>query len=391
MRKLNVKGGTQRQAVCLARELMGRGHTVKLYTFLYSPADCYEDKLRGLDVVALGHYPANARFLFLQENKAAKRLAALIDGDTDLLNPHDQISYRVAYYAKKCMRHIPSVWMMNDMPTRRFSLMRDQEVNPDFKPHIIKNIIARLLDWWEIRFFIRAQDCIATLGDRDRAWVKIFFGKEAHTVRSGIDIDFFPYVEHLPWSDHKVRLLTIGIFFPHRRFEDIIEAIKILRDAGMDASLTIIGDFSPKSAYAQKILHLIEKRGLSDYVHVAGRVSEKDLHTAYNEHDMFVFSNHLESWGLSVFEAMASGLPVIVSQTSGASEVLTDGKNALLVSPKSPAALAAGVKQIYSSPDLYAKLSREGRTFVEQHISWRRYTDDMLTLFNKSLAKMSRA
>ncbi len=384
VRKLNVTGGAQRQAICLARELKRRGHIVKLYTFLYSPGDCYEDELTGLDVAALGSYPANSRFLFWHENRWAKHLAALIDHDTDVLNPHDQISYRVAYYAKKRIRRIPSVWMMNDLPTRMFSLMREKEINPDFKPRVIKNIIARLLDWWEILFFIRAQDSIATLDDRDRAWVKIFFGKEAHTVRSGIDINSFPYVERVPGRGTGVRLLTTGIFFPQRRFEDIIEAVKILRDAGMNMSLTIIGDFSPKSEYVKKIFNLIQNRGLTDYVRVAGKVSERDLRNAYEEHDIFVFSHHFEGWGLSVFEAMSSGLPVIVSQTVGASEVLTDKQNALLVPPKSPIALAAAVEQICSSPDFYTKLSREGRTFVERNISWQRYTDAMLALFHEA-------
>ncbi|MDZ4260263.1 MAG: hypothetical protein U1A25_01235, partial [Candidatus Sungbacteria bacterium] len=69
----------------------------------------------------------------------------------------------------------------------------------------------------------------------------------------------------------------------------------------------------------------------------------------------------------------ASGCPVIVSKTAGASEVLTDGENALLVPPK--------------NPDLYEQLSRKGRLFVEQNISWRKYTEYMLKVFEEVIKR----
>src|SRR3989344_7602412 len=120
VRRLNVRGWTQRQALELGRELNKLGHKVKLYTFLYSPADCFPELLSGLDVVSLDYYPSATNYFWnwFLENRAAVRLAFMISHDTEILNPHDQVSYRVAAYFKKDIKNIPSVWMSNDLPTK---------------------------------------------------------------------------------------------------------------------------------------------------------------------------------------------------------------------------------------------------------------------------------
>ncbi len=387
IRKLNTRGGNQRHVLSLAQELVKRGHRVTLYTFIYSPADCYEDLLKGLDVISLAYYPHTSRFLFFKENHASQQLADRIDSDTEILNPHDQVCYRVAYYYKKRVKNIPSVWVMHDMPTRRFSFMREQEVNTRFHVSLLKLGIATILDWWECYTFIRVQDRIVVLDYRDQEWVKQYFKINAIVVRNGIDIVSFPFIPQHSLSKNNVRLLASGIFFPHRRFEDAIDAVKILHDAGIAATLDIVGFFSKSSAYHHELCKRLDGLGMSSFITFLGKVSEDDLRALYACHNIFIFPNHLQSWGLAVFEAMASGCPVIVSKTAGASEVLTDGEHALLVSPKSPEEIAHAVKRLIDNPNLYQMLSRNGRLFVEQHISWERYTDSLLSVFDSVLKK----
>lgn len=383
VRKLNIKGGTQRQAVMLARDLRHRGHTVTLYTFLYSPIDCYQDELRDLNVVTFGSYPASSRLFFWKEYVAAKQLAYMIDRSTEILNPHDQVSYRVAAYFKRNIKNVPSVWMMNDMPTKTFSLMREREIHPNFHASILKKILIRMSDWFEIYRFIRIQDAITVLDDRGREWVKTYFHRNARTVRNGIDGDAFSYQEHVP-PENKVKLLMNGIFFPHRRFEDGIDALKLLIDAGIDARLMIIGDYD-KRQYAATVREHIGTLGLQDRVVLRGKVSEEELKIAYREHDIFLFPNHLQSWGIAVFEALASGLPAVVSRTSGAAEVLQDRENALIVDPKHPDQLARAIFDLIKNPELYRILSKNGRLLVEKKISRKNYADSMLDSFEKAL------
>ena len=398
VRKLNVRGGTQRLALMLARELALRGHSVTLYTFAFDRANCFPELLEGRGVISLSSAPQYQRrgfFLinpffsvlgFIHENRAAKKLSQLIDADTDILNPHDQVSYRVAAYFKKRKPYVPSVWTMNDLPTKAFSFLREKEIHPLLRMDAAKALMVRLLDWYDYMRFIRIQDRIIVLDNRDKEWVKIFFNKDAEVIRIGIDSSAFSYIPREHMIGKKVRLLMNGIFFPHRRFEDGIEALKILMDKGFDVSLTIIGDFTNKK-YTEDVRDIIVRSGLEMYVRLLGKVSEETLRNAYREHDIFLFPNHLQSWGIAVFEAMASGCPVIVSKTAGASEVLTDGVHALLVNPKSPEEIADAVKRLVDDVELYQKLSKNGRLFVEHNLTWERYTDDMMKVFADVMRK----
>lgn len=381
IRRLNVKGGAQRQALCLARELMRRGHDVVLYTFLFSSGDCYGELLEGLRVVALGFYPKGGMFAGIAENRAARMLAAKIDRDTELLNPHDQVAYKVAAYFKKRVRKIPSVWMMNDVPTRYRVEVRLKEAKPGTIIPWYKRLMHRLLDWYDCRVFIREQDVILALDDRDRDWAEEEFGMKAHTIRSGVAYERFPYRERALLSGRPIRLLMAGIFFPHRRFEDGIETAALLLERGYQVRLVIAGDPEADREYARKIESLILERGLDDTVKIARKVSDSELINLYQENDVFLFPNHLQSWGLAVFEAMSCGAPVVVSRTAGASEVLEDGKTALLVFPKSPSGIAAAVESLAQDPGLFTRLSKNGRTFVESYMSWARFADDMEKFF----------
>jgi glycosyltransferase involved in cell wall biosynthesis len=387
IRRLNVRGGAQRQAIFLARTLGARGHEVTLYTFLPPGADAYADLLEGLRVVALGRYPASRTLLydFFAEHRASRALARLIDRDTDLLNPHDQVSFQAAAHFKKRIRRVPSVWMMNDLPTRGFGAWRDRQTGAGRRTSFLKDLVARALDIYETATCIRAQDFIAVLDERDRGWVREFFRRDAEVVRSGIDAGRFPYREPQGIAAGRaIRILAVGILFPHRRFEDLIEAVSLARDRGLRIACVIVGGYGPGDPYYKKLLDLRRRARLDDAVRFAGRVSEDELHRLYRDSDIFVFPSHLQSWGLAVFEAMASGLPVIVSQSAGAAEVLTDGVNALIVPPRSPRAIADAIGRIAADGGLYGRLGRDGRRFVEENISWERYTDAMEMIFRKT-------
>lgn len=392
IKRLNVRGGVQRHVLEVARELKARGHEIALYTFRYAPEACYRELLAGFRVVSLADFEVAAPpRLFgmrgkdgwgtlLGEERAARALARLIDPDTELVNPHDHPSEKVAYFFKRCVRHVPSVWMIHDMPTHRVSALRARAVNPNSTTPFAKRMVHRILDSYEARRFVRSQDGIAVLDRRDQLWAREAYGREAVVVRNGIAIHEFPFTERAH-KENGMRIMMSGIFFPHRRFEDGIRALALLRSGGSRATLSIVGDPRTDPPYAARLEALVDELGLGDAVHFTGAFSEEELHDAYRTHDVFLFPNHLQSWGLAVFEAMASGLPVVVSTSAGASEVLHDRYNALLVPPLSPEALRDAIVALTDNPALYRMLQENGRRFVEEKLSWQKTADALEKLF----------
>src|SRR3989344_5325763 len=139
IRRLNVKGGAQRQALSLARELKYMGHQVALYTFFYDKEKCFSDLLDGMAVVSC--------------NEAdPKILARMIDQKSDILNPHDQEAYKVAYYFKKSIKNAPSVWMMNDVPSKDFGFWKESQFNPDLRRSFAKAAYHFVYDLCESLF-----------------------------------------------------------------------------------------------------------------------------------------------------------------------------------------------------------------------------------------------
>ncbi len=370
IRKLNVRGGAQRQALSLARELKTMGHSAALYTFLYDKEKCYTDLLNDMEVVSLGYADP-------------QKLSALIDKDTDILNPHDQEVYKVAYHFKKKIKNVPSVWMMNDVPSKDFGFWKEYQFNPLLRRSFAKKIYHRTRDFFDRRF-IGSQEQITVLDNWNRDLAKRYFKKNATVVRSGLDIEQFRYAEHQPPANKKIRLLATGIFFPHRRFEDVIDALPLLKNDGYDASLTIIGDYDNDKKYYRALQNQITKLKLENSVKFTGKVSDADLTKSYQTHDIFVFPNHLQTWGLAVFEAMSSGIPVILSRTTGASEVLTHRENAFLVNSKTPSEIADAVRTLADDSQFYSRIAKNARRFVEENISWKKYAECMLEVFNKA-------
>lgn len=395
VRRLDGKGGTQRQALILARELIRRGHDVKLYTRRFNPERCYPELSSGLPIAALDRaltgFPRRwAAFLgrfsgFLEETYLAKRLSALIAPETEVLNPHDSVAYRAAYYFK--LRHpaVPSVWTMNDVPAFRWTYDRIEAFEP-VRHSFLRRIIMRLLDWYDRRTFIAGQDVIAVLDRFNRSLVRKYLGRESVITRLGIDVAQFSLVSHAPPTGRRVRLLAVGIFFPHRRFEDAIEAVAILRSRGYGVALTIIGSPKPSPAYAARLERLVADHGLAAHVTLAGEISEADLIRAYRGHDVFVFTNDLQTWGHAPLEAMATGIPAIVSRGAGVHEVLVDGETALLVAPRSPEEISRAVERLLADAGLYQKLVRQGSAFVRERITWAGYAEVMEKLFQDAFS-----
>lgn len=391
---LNISGGTQRQALELAVNLQNMGHNVKVYTVYYDKEKCYPDLLDKLDIKYLYSYDRDnlsrrsnnllkkvfIKFLhywiqLLKREKLYNNITDLIDKDLDLICCHDYDVYSIgAKY--KIKTGAPIVWQMNDLPIYK----------ANFKN--LKNIIKFFLspirgDKKHIRY-IRKIDKIVVMDYLNKNKLKDNLGLESIVVRNGLDIKKFRFNERTLF-DNKLKILSNGIFFPWRRIEDLVEALRIIKDKGIEFELNHVGTDIRCKLYAQKIYKMVKKFGLSDCVVFHGHTSEEKLIELYSASDVFVFPNYPQTWGLTVFEAMGCGTPVIVSTGCGASEVLTDGENALLVQPKSPEKIADAIMKLKGNPELWKKLSISGRSFVEKNIRWDLYAENMLKVFNEVL------
>ena len=109
-------------------------------------------------------------------------------------------------------------------------------------------------------------------------------------------------------------------------------------------------------------------------VEFLGRVSDEEKAQLFRTADVFVSpATGRESFGIVLLEAMAAGAPVICSDIHGYKGVVRRDKEALLVPPRNPKAIAAAAARLLADPELRDRMSASGR-FRAQEFSWERVT-----------------
>ncbi|MFA4901170.1 MAG: glycosyltransferase [Desulfobaccales bacterium] len=109
---------------------------------------------------------------------------------------------------------------------------------------------------------------------------------------------------------------------------------------------------------------------LAGQVHFLG--SRRDVPDLLQAMDIFVLPSYSEGLSLALLEAMAAGLPVIVSRVGGNPEVVTDGATGLIIPPRDAEALAQSLERFLADPAGAKELGKNARRHVEANYSLER-------------------
>lgn len=149
-----------------------------------------------------------------------------------------------------------------------------------------------------------------------------------------------------PYTGDMLHIVSVGRLAPEKHFENIIPVAKMLRDMSTDFVWHIVGDGSKQA----RLESLIVENDLKDHV-ILDR-SKTNPYPYMKYADLFVHPSYVESQGLTVLEAMALGVPCVVTKSRGPCEFIEDGVNGLLTE-QSPESLAEEVLAILNDKKLY--------------------------------------
>lgn len=381
---LNINGGTQRQVAELSRYLKSKGNDVTIYTDFYN-STCYPEILDGIPIRALydqtkivKNAPKNKAVLYIWRIFNAKKISEMIDKDTEIVNCHDINIELVGYLF--CKKYgVPFVWQINDL----HGYFKVREVSR------VKKILFYLLNLPFIfitKLISGATSAITVNVSKNKDLIKKNLHKDSLVFYCGVDVSKFIY-RGVKKVSTPLEILTIGIMYPYRKHEVLIRAVKILKDKGIMVNLTILGSSRNYPFYAKELRELVTELNLSESVNFVEEISEQGLLDLYKKSDIFSFVNHMQSWGNVVFEAMAVGVPVVVSSTVGAVEVIKNNSEAIIVSPNNPQETANAIERLYRDEALYNKIVANAKRLVD-NMSWEKmYCEKMLDLFLKIKSK----
>ena len=148
-------------------------------------------------------------------------------------------------------------------------------------------------------------------------------GVKSKVIYNGIDIDGI-LSKNRPYSPDKVlKLVQVSrLYHPVKGQDVLIEAVKIIKLKGGDVHLYLIGD-GPSREYIE---NLISENDLNKNITLLGAKSQQYIFEHLCEYDLFVQPSINEGFGLTVAEAMAAKLPVLISENQGPLEIIDNGK-----------------------------------------------------------------
>ena len=212
--------------------------------------------------------------------------------------------------------------------------------------------------------------------------------EKVHVIYNGLD-DNFKRIDDVDQITKfkKSRLLPerfvlyVGNRKKHKNLNGIFKAFaQFKKEASNDFHLVISGNRD------DRILSLAAELGISKWLVFAGQIGDEAMPLLYNSAALLLCLSFHEGFGYPPLEAMACGVPVIVSAVSSLPEVV--GSAGILVDPFDDRESARMITKVLTDKTLAAELSKEGITRAKE-FSWDKCARETIAVYKKALTKRS--
>ncbi|MGQ9919930.1 MAG: exopolysaccharide biosynthesis GT4 family glycosyltransferase EpsE [Desulfobacca sp.] len=174
--------------------------------------------------------------------------------------------------------------------------------------------------------------------------------------------------DYIPWQGlGPCSIFSCGRLNPQKNHGDLLRAVHLVRQAGLDARLTIAGgDDTPDERHRTALVNLIQELALTDTVQLLGAVSEPRVRQHLEQAHLFALASIHEGVPVSVMEAMAMHVPVVVTDVGGMRELVDDGHHGFIVPARRPDLMAQQILTLLKNPELAKSCSQAARAKIEK-------------------------
>lgn len=201
----------------------------------------------------------------------------------------------------------------------------------------------------------------------------------------GIDLGIFnhsnepsPIRKRLGWEDNEILIMNRW-FYPIYGVEYFIESLPVVVQQRPKARVILIGEGILEDTFKKRISEL----GLDDYVHFACRVNEAEMAAYLNAADVYVTTSLSDGTSCSMLEAMACGLPVVVSDAPVYYEWVDDGVNGFIIPRKDSFALADRLVELLGNRALRREMGKRNLTVAKERADWEKNFDVLEDIYQK--------
>ena len=172
------------------------------------------------------------------------------------------------------------------------------------------------------------------------------------------------------------KILFLGRICKDKGIDELLEAVGKIHDAHSNVRLYIGGIYED-----QEFKRKIEKSG--SFCEYIGWVTGKEKEEYLNKCGILVLPSYYEGFPVSIIEAMFHNSAVIASRVGGIPDIIDDGKDGLLISPKDSGELREAIEKLISDKDLAKKLGINGQKKVLEKYSVEENIKRLIRIYSK--------
>lgn len=362
-------GGSGVVATELGIELAERGHEVHFITYKQPVRLELLSRNIHFHEVSIPQYP-----LFQYQPYELALSSKLVDMvklyKIEILHVHYAIPHAYAGYMAKKMLETEGIFlpMVTTLHGTDITLVGN---HPFYKP--------------AVTFSINKSDVVTAVSQslKDDTLRLFDITNEIDVVPNFIDLEKFNHTftdcQREMMAEPEEKIIThISNMRPVKRIPDIMEVFDRIHSK-IPAKLILVGD-GPEKASAEK---MAREKGLEEKVIFLGNSSEIDKILCFS--DLFLLTSEKESFGLAALEAMASGVPVISSNTGGLPEVNKHGVSGFLSAIGDVEDMASNALKILTDPDTLQKFKKQAREVASKFS-----TQNIVPLYEATYEKATR-
>ena len=176
-------------------------------------------------------------------------------------------------------------------------------------------------------------------------------------------------------------VLYVGRVDPEKKVGTVVSAFKEVLEKIPEARMVIVGDGVDRLRLEKEAKEL----GISDSVIFLGRVLPPDLYELYKAGSVFATASEIETQGIVLIEAAATGLPLVAVNKGAVSEVCRTGENGFLCEPGNTAEISDALIKILTDEKLREKFSENSIKIAKEH-DFETTLDKFINIYRKVIS-----
>lgn len=211
----------------------------------------------------------------------------------------------------------------------------------------------------------------------------LYSKKKVWVTPFGVDTTKFIPASLTKAENALLRVGTVKALSDKYGIADLVKGFAHLHARFPDSELVIAGDGPQRNEYEA----LANKLGISDAVTFLGKIPHEQVPTTIQSMDIFAVpsTENSESFGVAAVEAMACGVPVVVSNVGGLPEVVIANETGIVIEKESPDQLAEALIRLANSPEMRETMRRRGVEHVATNYDWIKNANYMESLYKDYL------